>query len=247
MFSIILPFYNADQTLRDSIQSVINQSFDKWELLLINDGSNDSSLSIAKGYSQKDERIRIINLIENKGVGHARNMGIELAVNDFILFLDSDDLWYTIKLEVLSEYIVDNPAYGVYYSSYNIITNEGVSCNKVLKVTPINGLMDYLKRTNIGLSFTLVDRSRIGKIRFSQHRTRQDTRFWIELLQNQIRFCPIQIVLGDYRLTKNSLSRNKIRAAIEVWNIYKNELDLPNITAFYCFLHYGLNALNKYE
>jgi teichuronic acid biosynthesis glycosyltransferase TuaG len=247
MFSIILPFYNAEQTLGYSVQSVIDQSFDKWELLLINDGSNDSSGSIADRFSKNDTRIRIINLNENMGVGYARNLGIELAENDLILFLDSDDLWYNIKLEFLSSYIVKHPACGVYYSSYNIISNEGVSCNKVLKIRPINCLTDYLKRTNIGLSFTLVDKSRIGKIRFSQDRTRQDTRFWIKLLQNETRFCPIQKVLGDYRLTKNSLSRNKIKAAIGVWRIYNKELGLSNLAAFYCFLHYGINSLNKYE
>ena len=97
--SIVIPVYNAERYINKCIDSVLNQSYTNWELLLINDGSSDDSGKICDSYSMKYDRIRTIHK-PNEGVSSARNLGIEQASGDFITFIDSDD-W------VSSQYIAD--------------------------------------------------------------------------------------------------------------------------------------------
>lgn len=105
-FSIILPIYDAESYLDRAIQSVLNQTYDDWELLCIDDGSKDSSLSICKAYEQRDSRIKVFSK-ENSGVSDSRNMGIDMATGDKVVFLDSDDY---LDRKILEEFqnISDN-------------------------------------------------------------------------------------------------------------------------------------------
>ena len=88
--SIIVPIYNSEKYLPQCIESILNQTYKNFELILVNDGSTDNSLSICESYAQKDERIEILNLQHN-GVSNARNNGISKAKGEFICFVDSDD------------------------------------------------------------------------------------------------------------------------------------------------------------
>ncbi len=95
-FSVIIPLYNKEISVRSTIESVLNQTWPHFEIIIVNDGSTDNSLVVAQSF--KDERIKIINQ-ENQGVSNARNMGIQTALNEFVAFLDADDLWepYALK------------------------------------------------------------------------------------------------------------------------------------------------------
>ena len=95
-----MPAYNAEKWISEAIQSVINQTFDSWELIIINDNSNDGTEEIITEFTKKDERIKIFNLIEKKGVSFARNFGVDHAKGEFIAFLDADDLWHSDKLKI---------------------------------------------------------------------------------------------------------------------------------------------------
>lgn len=97
--SVIMPVYNAERFLRESIESVLNQSFPDFEFIIINDGSRDNSLNIIKEYAEKDSRLKIIDQ-ENQGVSVARNSGIKKSIGEYIAFLDSDDIWKQNKLEI---------------------------------------------------------------------------------------------------------------------------------------------------
>ena len=88
--SVVIPIFNTAPYLKECLDSVLNQTFTDFEVICVNDGSNDSSLEILKKYQQKDNRIKIINQ-ENKGAGAARNVGIDHSRGEYILFLDSDD------------------------------------------------------------------------------------------------------------------------------------------------------------
>ena len=106
VISIIVPAYNAERYLDDCIRSVIAQTYGSWELIIVNDGSQDATVKIADKWAAADERIRAIHQ-ENGGVSKARNTGICAAVGAFIMFLDSDDLIHPKCLEILSASIVD--------------------------------------------------------------------------------------------------------------------------------------------
>jgi glycosyltransferase involved in cell wall biosynthesis len=127
MFSIVIPLYNKENTIENTVKSIINQNFIDFELIIINDGSTDNSL--AKIEKINDSRIKIIST-ENRGVSQARNLGIENATKPYISFIDADDLWENNHLEVLKNLIQDYPNVGLYATKYIYHYDHGI------KITP---------------------------------------------------------------------------------------------------------------
>lgn len=114
-FSIIIPLYNKEKHIKTTLQSVLNQAFSDYEVIIVNDGSTDNSLNIVN--TIKDERIKVYS-IENSGVSAARNFGIKKAASEFIAFLDADDLWYLNHLESLKNLCHAFPNCGLYAMAY---------------------------------------------------------------------------------------------------------------------------------
>src|SRR5690606_15574762 len=102
MFSVIIPLYNKELSVTETLRSVLNQTFTDFEIVIVNDGSTDNSLEIVSKI--KDPRITLVNK-ENGGVSSARNRGIQVAKRDWIVFLDGDDIWFPNHLETLAEMI----------------------------------------------------------------------------------------------------------------------------------------------
>lgn len=116
-FSIVIPLYNKELSIRETLLSVLNQTYQKFEVVVVNDGSTDSSLSVVESIS--DKRIKIINT-ENKGVSSARNTGIKSSSYDYIVFLDADDIWYSNCLAEF-KYLIDNfPKASIFCTSHTL-------------------------------------------------------------------------------------------------------------------------------
>lgn len=107
-FSIVMPVYNSERFIKKSVQSILNQSFNDWELILINDGSQDGSWEIIESFAERDERVRCFSQ-ENKGVSRARNRGIELAQGDYVMFVDADDELCADALQIVANAIQSVP------------------------------------------------------------------------------------------------------------------------------------------
>ena len=140
MISVIMPLYNNEKYVAEAIQSVINQSYTDWELIIINDASTDNSQQIAENISKTDTRISLINLKENKGVSYARNLGIKKSKGEYISFLDSDDLWDENFLKSLYTLLKNTNASFV-ASNFNIFYNSNLKNMSV--TTNINLLNDF--------------------------------------------------------------------------------------------------------
>ena len=125
--SVIMPAYNAEKTIRQSIESVLNQTFHDFELMVVNDGSTDSTLEIAS--SIRDERIKVLSYA-NGGPSAARNRGIAHARGEFIAFMDADDLWKANKLEAQLNALQANPKAGLAYCWTDWIDPLGQPLNK---------------------------------------------------------------------------------------------------------------------
>lgn len=126
-FSIVIPLYNKEKHIEKTLQSVFDQTFQDFEILVVNDGSTDQSLKVTENIT--DRRIHIIS-IKNSGVSHARNVGISKAKADFVAFLDADDLWKKDHLENLRQLIKDFPDCGLYATAYIKQTKETfLECN----------------------------------------------------------------------------------------------------------------------
>ncbi|PFA18429.1 hypothetical protein CN373_19255 [Bacillus cereus] len=107
-FSVIVPIFNAERYLKQCLDSILNQTYKDIEVILVNDGSTDSSSTICELYKEKDSRVKVVHK-QNSGAGHTRNIGMELATGDFITFCDSDDYWDNLDyLEVINDTLVEN-------------------------------------------------------------------------------------------------------------------------------------------
>lgn len=133
LVSVIIPVYNGDKYLRNTIESVISQTFSDWEIVAVNDGSKDQSLRILEEYSQRsDIRFKFIN-IKNAGVSNARNIGVRHSEGEYLAFLDQDDKFYPDKLDKQIRLIKDS-SYGLVYSNYSVMNSDGeIICQKLME------------------------------------------------------------------------------------------------------------------
>lgn len=209
LVSIITPVFNSEKYLSETIQSVLNQTYVYWELILVDDCSTDTSFEIAKTFERKDARIKIYQLTENKGAGIARNFGIKKAKGRLIAFLDADDLWMPEKLQKQISFMVDKKCY-VSYSSYRLMDEDGTLQPKIVHALSELTFKKLLKSNYIGNLTGMYNAEVLGKIYSPAIRKRQDWALWLAALKTEKRALGMQEPLAYYRLRKGSVSKNKI-------------------------------------
>ena len=126
LVSIITPTYNSEQYVEETINSILNQSYSDWNLLITDDKSTDDTWEILKRYSHLDKRIQIFQLDRNSGPGIARNNSIKKATGRFIAFCDSDDLWMPNKLETQIHFMEEKKVY-FSYGPYKVKNDQGIT------------------------------------------------------------------------------------------------------------------------
>lgn len=144
LVSIIMPCYNSEKYISEAIDSVRRQTYKNWELIIVDDSSQDDSKKIIQEYCEEDNRIKLITLEVNRGTAVARNTGIKVAKGIFIAFLDSDDTWYTDKLKTQIEYMITNK-HNFCCTYYEKIDSYGKKLNKTVKLQNISNYWDVLK------------------------------------------------------------------------------------------------------
>ena len=238
--SVIVPMHNSSKYLTECIESILNQTYNNFEIIIVDDASTDNSVEIASEI--KDNRIRIFKLEENLGVATARNKGIEEATGDYICFIDSDDYWVRDKLERQIKFIEEND-YAFIYGGYKYLRNESTHIAHV----PIS--VDYkqaLKNTTIFTSTVMFNMNYLNKedIYMPNIRKGQDTATWWKVLKKGITAYGIDEPIAIYRVGEKSLSSNKLKALKRTWNLYKRE-DINYIKKIYCFICYMINATKR--
>lgn len=246
LVSIIVPVYNAEKFISDTIDSVLSQTYCNYELILINDCSKDGSLEIMKKYREKDERIKIIENKQNCGVAVARNNGIKEAKGRFICFVDADDKWDKDKLKKQVKFMKDKDC-AFSYTSYQF-ADENCNPNgpKVIVPKAIT-YRQALKNTTIWTSTVMFDMEKLKKddIYMPDIRRGQDTATWWKVLKKIDKAYGIQDIMSYYRRTNETLSANKIVALKRTWNLYRNVENLNIIKTSYYFLFYVFNAVRR--
>ncbi|APZ49225.1 glycosyl transferase [Jeotgalibaca sp. PTS2502] len=244
LVSIVTPVFNAEKYIADTIQSVLNQTYENIELLLVDDCSRDLSREIIESLAINDSRIRYIRLQENSGAAVARNTGIKNAKGRYIAFIDSDDMWKADKLKKQLTFMQEND-YPFTYTSYETITEEGHLKKGTVNVPEKISYTGLLKNTAIACSTVLIDREIIGDFRMPLVRKGQDTATWLLLLRNIPYAYGLNEVLTSYRKVPGSISSNKVDALKRTWNTYYRLEKLPFPKAAYYFSWYVWNALRK--
>jgi teichuronic acid biosynthesis glycosyltransferase TuaG len=242
--SIITPCFNSAEYISDCIDSVVNQSYQNWEMIIIDDNSSDQSVKLIKKKKSSEDRIKLIELKENVGSAMARNYAIKSAKGRFIAFLDSDDKWYSNKLSLQIDFMKTNKIF-FSFTSYDIINNNGKPTNKVISVPKKISHSEYLKNTIIGCLTVIIDTKNIRIPLMKDIRTSHDMLLWLDILKNEGYAFGLNQVLASYRLSSNSNTKNKLFAAIDVWRVYRDYERLNLIDSFYNFMHYAFNALKK--
>jgi glycosyltransferase involved in cell wall biosynthesis len=205
LVSIITPTYNSEKFITETIESVINQSYTNWEMLITDDCSNDNTIDIVKFYQSKDSRIKIFQLKNNSGAAIARNNSINNSKGRYVAFLDSDDLWFKNKLELQIEFMRKG-GYVLTYTSYEKFKNRDTFISNIycLKKLSYN---DMLKNNYIGCLTAIYDSKILGKIMMPNIRRRQDYALWLNILKQMDYAYGLDIVLSKYRVLETSLSK----------------------------------------
>ncbi len=245
LISIVTPSYNSKDFIKNTIDSVISQTYTNWEMIIVDDCSKDNSVEIIKDLIKNEKRIILICLDKNIGAAMARNKALELANGNYIAFLDSDDIWYKRKLEKQIKFMQDNN-YEISFTSYETINKEGKLNNHKINAVKNLNLEQYLKNTIIGFSTSMINKSFIKEeIKFLNIRIRQDTNLWITLLKYGYTAYGLENNLVKYRIHANSISSNKVKAAKQVWNLYYNIHKFGLFKSIYYFIFYVFNAVKK--
>ena len=241
---IILPSYNKDIYLEESINSIVQQKFNNWKLIIIDNCSTDNSREIIRKYSG-NEKISTFFLKKNMGVSFSRNLGVRLSDSKYISFIDADDIWNNSKLQNQIEFMEKNN-YNFTYTDYTPFFDKKIRIFKKEIITPSS--FDYKKflyNSSIGTSSMILSRKIIGVIKFPKVKTLEDFSFKCEILKknNAIKFNENNTF---YRITKNSLTSNKLKNLYWLWHINKkyNKLNFLNNLKSLVFI--SLRSLNKY-
>lgn len=219
LVSIITPSYNCSSFIGETIQSIQNQTYTNWELLITDDCSSDNSREVIQSYAAKDPRIKLLVLEKNSGAGVARNNSIKEAKGRYIAFCDSDDRWYTDKLEKQLAYMNVKDC-AMSHTSY-------MTCDENDKITGIvicrkkESLSSMCKDDKMGFLTVIYDCQKIGKVFMPSLRKRQDWALKLKILQICGHAYGMKEPLAYYRKRSDSISSNKrslIKYNIAVYN-----------------------------
>lgn len=246
MVSIITPVYNCEKFIVDTLESVLDQTYSNWEMILVDDLSTDNSAKIIKKYVKKDKRFIYIKLKENSGAAIARNTALEKSKGRFIAYLDADDLWDKEKLEKQVKFMKDHN-YAFTCTDYEKIDENGKSLNKTIKIPKKVNYNLFLRNTIIQTVGVMVDTKITGKevLKMPNIRRRQDAATWCQLLKSGYDCYEVPEKLSYYRVVSNSLSSNKFKAIKMNWYWYRKIEKIPLWKACYCFIGYAFNAVKK--
>lgn len=242
--SVITASYNAGRFIEETIKSVLEQTYDNLELIIVDDCSTDNTEEIVKKYMKIDLRVKFYKLEKNSGAAVVRNTALEKAKGRFIAFLDSDDVWDRDKLEKQINFMKKNN-YGFSFTSYRLMSEKGLLLNKEVRVPSQIKYEELLKNTIIGCLTVIIDKDIIGDFRMPLVRAGQDTATWLSILRKGNIAYGYDEVLASYRLVDGSISSNKLKALKRTWNTYRKLENLNLIKSTYYFVYYVLNAIRK--
>lgn len=246
LVSIITPVYKCEDYIINTIKCVQAQTYQDWELILVDDCSPDKSAEIILKMAEQDNRIKYIKHKENSGAAVARNTALDASKGRYIAYLDADDLWKPSKLERQIAFMQEN---GVAFSccDYEKIEHDGTPLNKIVHMPKSMTYNQFLSNTIIQTVGVIVDLQKAEKklLVMPNVRRGQDAATWCQLLKNGVEFRGQNEVLAYYRRVPQSLSSNKLQAMKRTWHLYRKieHLSLPK--SVYCLVGWAYHASIK--
>lgn len=246
LVSIITPTYNSEKYISETIKSVQNQTHENWEMIIVDDGSSDTTIDIVKEIAKSDSRIQFYPQIQNVGPAKARNIGIDNAKGKYMTFLDADDIWFPEFIEKSINTIAETNIHFV-FSSYKRANEKLEFVYSDFIVPEKVSYTDILKTNSISCLTAFIDIDVLGKKNMPEIFKRQDMGLWLKYLK-QIPFAyGIKEVQAIYRIRENSLSRNKSRLLKYQWQFYREVENLNVFQSTYYMLQWMYRGFLKYR
>ncbi|GAB6093374.1 glycosyltransferase family 2 protein [Furfurilactobacillus curtus] len=244
LVSVIMPVYNAADTVNQSIDSVLQQSYSNLELIVVNDGSTDDTAMLLSRYAV-NERVKVVNLQRNLGISNSRNIGVKNSLGRYIAFLDSDDRWDKKKLEN-QLYFMEKNEVSASFGTYRKIRNGRPTAIVTSKHSKYK-FNDLLSGNPIGMLTVILDTKVVLKkwINFPKI-DHEDYALWLSLARDHnltfFRFSTDP--LADY-LVHQSKTSNKVKAAKWTFQIFYNFLGFGYLKASYYFTKYLISQIER--
>ena len=238
-----MPFYKKEPYIEDSIKSILSQSYQNFEIILINDDVDNQDF--IKKISKLDARIILIQNSKNLGAGQSRNNGIKISNGEYIAFCDCDDLWKKNKLELQLRFMRERNL-NFSFTSYEII-DENANFIGIRKA-PNN--IDFEKLRNscdIGLSTVIIKKKIFDKnnYQFANLKTKEDYVLWMKLALEGIKMKGLDEILTSWRKNKNSLSSSIIQKLIDGFRVYRVHLGYGRLKSLFYLIVLSINFILK--
>lgn len=247
LISIIVPVYNAEKFIRETMDCVRAQTYPQWELLLVEDRSRDGSAdAIAKYIEEKsDTRVRLIRQPSNRGAAQARNRGVQEAEGRYIAYLDADDLWPPEKLEKELAFMKEKEAAFV-FTGYEFADENGVGTGKIVRVPETLNYRQALSNTTIFTTTVMFDTDKISKELLEMPDIKsEDTALWWKVLRQGYTAYGLNENLAKYRRAGKSLSSNKLEALRRIWNLYRKAEGMSVVGSAWHFCFWAVRAVRR--
>lgn len=222
LVSIVIPYYKKKKYISKTLNSIINQSYKKYEIIIVYDDENSEEFIFLKNITKKNKKIKLIKNKKQLGAGKSRNRGISISKGEYIAFIDADDLWKKDKLKIQLNFMIKNKI-DFSHTSYEILNKNKVVATRIAK--NFFKLSDILLSCDIGLSTVMIKKNifKNKKYQFPKIKTKEDFVLWMKLIQNNNKIYGIKQKLTKWRKLESSLSSSifqKIKDAFLVYNKY---------------------------
>lgn len=245
LVSIVMPAYNCEKYIVGAINSVLAQTYQNWELLVIDDESKDNTFKIVNEFGDKDSRIRPIKNKKNMGVSATRNRGIEIAVGEWVAFLDSDDMWSPAKLEKQLNLAKQNSAEFLFTGS-SYINIEGELFKGISEVPEKVSYKKLRNQNVIPCSSVLIKKRFFDNIKMEKDEIHEDYAVWLRVLKTGVIAYGVNEPLLIYRISRNSKSGNKIKTINMTYKVFRF-IGINPIGSTYFMLRHVLGSIVKYK
>ena len=244
LISVIVPTFNSGRFLRQCIQSVIDQTYLKWEMLIVDGGSTDNTLNIVGEFARDEPRIKLIDNPEDNGPAQARAVGIRESRGIYVAFLDSDDLWLKDKLSVQVNFMQIS-SLDFSFTSYRFLYPDGSQSFSQMYGWRKNSFKQYLGRRGIANSTVILSRDCFSEevLHAVGKSHGEDTLWWLLVMRSGVNAYCLRTPLTLYRRVPGSLSTKVMKNQTTVWHSYRNELALNKFEAVFHYVRYITDVL----
>ena len=243
LISIIIPYYKNKEFIGETLNSIINQSYKNFEIIIVYDDEDKFDLKYLKDLVNNKTNIKILINDKNCGAGVSRNYAIENSKGEFVAFIDSDDYWHEDKLLKQINFMIKNKI-DFCHTSYYIVDNK----KKIIslrKSRDFNSYKKLLSSCDIGLSTVMIRKKILTENLFPNITTKEDFILWLNILKKGVKLFSLDEPLTFWRKSKNSLSSNNIQKIFDGYRVYRKYMKMNILASIYYLFLLSINSLIK--